>query len=340
MPKRKELDQSVKDLIIAKHQKKKSYRCIAEGLKVPVSTVGYIIKKWKEFGTTKNMPRSGAPRKISERCRRRIMRTVQNDPFVTREEIQNDLSSMGTSVCKRTISTELHRGSLKSRKPRKTPLLKKHHRKSRLEFAKKYINEEPTFYDDVIWSDETKIELFGINDANHVWREDGSAYDMKNTIPTVKHGGGNIMIWGCFSSQGVGTMEIIEGRMNGALYRGILDNNLQRSVEKMGLSGDWRFQQDNDPKHTAKETQKWFKDNGIEVLQWPSQSPDLNPIENLWRILKKQIRARRPSNIQQLKIVAKEEWEKIPLDICQNLIKTYSNRLAAVIKAKGGPIKY
>ena len=102
MPKRKELEQSVKDLIIAKHQNKTSYRCIAERLKVPVSTVGYIIKKWKESGTTKNMPRSGAPRKITERCRRKIMRTVRNDPFVTSEEIQNDLSSMGTSICKRT----------------------------------------------------------------------------------------------------------------------------------------------------------------------------------------------------------------------------------------------
>ena len=89
------------------------------------------------------------------------------------------------------------------------------------------------------------------------------------------------MIWGCFSSHGIGTLEIIEGRMNGAMNRGILDNNLERSVEKMGISGGWRFQQDNDPKHTAKETQKWFRVNGIEVLQWPSQLTDLNPIENL-----------------------------------------------------------
>ena len=145
MHKRKELEQSIKDLIIVEHQEKKSYRCIAESFKVPVSTVGYIIKKWKESGTTKNMPRSGAPRKISEKCRRNIIRTVRNNPFVTVEELQNDLSKMGASVCKKTISTELHRESLKPLKPRKTPLLKKQHMKSRLDYAIKHLTRKLNF---------------------------------------------------------------------------------------------------------------------------------------------------------------------------------------------------
>lgn len=82
---------------------------------------------------------------------------------------------------------------------------KKVYQKSRVEFAKTYFNE------DTIWSEESKNELFGNHDASHAWRVDSSIYDLKNTIPTVKHGGGNVMIWSCFSSRGIGTLEIIEG---------------------------------------------------------------------------------------------------------------------------------
>ena len=102
---------------------------------------------------------------------------------------------------------------------------------------------------------------------------------MNNTIPTVKHGGENIMIWGCFYFNGVGTLKITDGRIDGVKYRHILEDNLQKSVEKMGFINKWRFQQDNGPKHTAKATRKWFADKDIDVLKWPSQSPDLNPIE-------------------------------------------------------------
>ena len=340
MPKQSKVSKLLKERIIEEFNANKTYRCISNTLDIPVSTVGFIVKKWKELRTTDNLPRSGAPRKISERSRRQMMRKVRNNPFVTKKELQTDLSLNGTHVCKRTISKELRRQNIKSRSPRKTPLLTKRHLKLRLEFAKTYLNKNDDFFKQILWSDESKIELFGHNDKTHVWRKDGTAYDRKNTIPTVKHGGGNIMIWGCFSFNGTGTLEIINGTMNGIKYREILDNNLQQAVEKLELGHDWWFQQDNDPKLTAKATSKWLQDRNIKVLKWPSQSPDLNPIENLWRKLKHQVHERSPSNLEDLKLYILEEWNKIPLETCQNLIKNYKSRLRAVIANKGGSTKY
>ncbi len=71
----------------------------------------------------------------------------------------------------------------------------------------------------VLWSDETKIELFGIKSTRRVWRRRNAANDLKNTIPTIKHGGGNIMLWGCFSAKGTGQLHRIKGMMDRAMYR-------------------------------------------------------------------------------------------------------------------------
>ena len=78
----------------------------------------------------------------------------------------------------------------------------------------------------------------------------------------------------------------------------------------------------------------------MEVLQWPSQSPDLNPIENLWKTLESKVHALRPSNLKELEVFTKEEWAKIPLELCQTLVNSYTNRLDAAIKNKGYAIDY
>ena len=109
-----------------------------------------------------------------------------------------------------------------------------------------------------MWSDETKIELFGLNSTRRVWqKKKKDEYNPKNTIPNVKHGGGKIL-WGCFSAKGTGRLHYIEGRMDGAMYREILANNLIPSVRALKMGRGWVFQHDNDPKHTARDTKEWL----------------------------------------------------------------------------------
>ncbi len=107
----------------------------------------------------------------------------------------------------------------------------------------------------ILWSDETKIELFGLNSKQYVWRKPGTAHHLSNTVPKVKHAGGSIMLWGCFSAAGTGRLVAIKGKMNAAKYRDILDENLLQSAQDLRLGRRFTFQQDNDPKHTAKITE-------------------------------------------------------------------------------------
>ncbi len=92
--------------------------------------------------------------------------------------------------------------------------------------------------------------------------------------------------------------------------------------------------------NTSKATVGFLKKNRVKVIQWPSMSPDLNPIEHLWGILKRQVEHHSPSSIQSLKEVILEEWKKIDLAKCRQLVHSMPRRLGAVIKNHGGHTKY
>ncbi|KAK3527957.1 hypothetical protein QTP86_013020 [Hemibagrus guttatus] len=167
----------------------------------------------------------------------------------------------------------MHTAEFHGRRPRRTPHLQIRHTKAHLAFANAHLDKEEDFWPSVLWSDETKISLFGHNDVAFIWRKKGEAFNPKNTIPTVKHGGGKLMFGGVF--QPVDTVITVNGTMKKEQYIKILNNNIRQSAEKLGLGHQWTFQHDNDSKHTAKVVKKWLADKNINVLQWPSQSPDL-----------------------------------------------------------------
>jgi transposase len=100
------------------------------------------------------------------------------------------------------------------------------------------------------------------------------------------------------------------------------------------------YQHDHAPCHISKKTMRWFQENGIEVLDWPGNSPDLNPIENLWRQLKMEMAKDKPGNIQQLRNSITKAWYLLPVSTCRSLVKSMPRRIKSVINSKGFPIKY
>ena len=151
------------------------------------------------------------------------------------------------------------------------------------------------------------------------------------------------MVWGCMGWNGVGRLAEVEGIMDAKQYVEILEDGIPTSLEKLELEQEtFYFQQDNDPKHTSNRAYDWFNNREINLLGWPAQSPDLNPIEHLWTIIKKRVLQydTPPSSIRELWWHLGEQWNLIPAEVCQNLIESMPRRCEAVIKAKGGHTKY
>ncbi len=287
-----------------------------------------------------NLPRSGRPTKITPRAQWRLIQEVIKEPRTTSKELQASLASIKVSVHESTIRKRLGKNGIHERVPRKRHCWPKRTQRLVSHLPKKYLDYPQDFWANILWTDETKVELFGRCVSRYIWRKTNTAFHKKNIIPTVKHGGGSVMVWGCFAASGPGWLAIIDGTMNSALYQKILKENVWPSVCDLKLKRTWVMQQDNDPKHTSKSISERLKKNKIKVLEWPNQSPDLNLIEMLWHDLKQSIHARKPSNVAELKQFYKEEWAKIPPQRCERLIASYRKCLIAVVAAKCDTTSY
>ncbi len=143
-----------------------------------------------------------------------------------------------------------------------------------------------------------------------------------------------------WSSAGVGPLRFLKTNITEPVYQYILEHFMLPSADQLFKDADFIFQQDLAPAHTAKSTTSWLNDHSVGVLDWPANSPDLNPIENLWGIVKRKMRNKRPKNADELKATVKEPWASIPPQQCHKLITSMPRRIEAVIKAKGAPTKY
>ncbi len=187
-------------------------------------------------------------------------------------------------------------------------------------------------------SDEMMVNLFGSDGVKRVWRQPGEEYKDKCVLPTVKHGGGSVMVWGCMSAAGTGELQFIEKTMNVNMYCNIMKQSMIPSLRRLGRRAG--FQHDNNPKHTSKMTTVLLKKLRVKVMDWPSMSPELNPIEHLWGILKWKVAKHKVSNIHQLCNVVMKEWKRTPVATCEALVNSMPKRVQALLENNGGHTKY
>jgi hypothetical protein len=105
-----------------------------------------------------------------------------------------------------------------------------------LKFTKEHLDVPQSYWQNILWTDETKVVLFGRNTQQYVWRKKGTAHQHQNLIPNVKYGGGSIMVWGCFAASGPGQLAIIDGKMNSQVHQDILQENVRLFVRQLKLN--------------------------------------------------------------------------------------------------------
>ncbi len=307
-PHGREMSQDLRKKIIYLHKKGEGYGKISKALLISQNTVAKVVQTFKKDGTaTISQRRPGRPRKLTPRQERLLMRRVEENRHASSLQLSKEVESQtGVTISRDTIRRTLQRNGMHGKKP----LLKPRHKKAHLEFARAHADKDEDYWDSILWSDETKINVFGTDGFKTVWRRKGEEYKEK------------VLMWGCMSAAGVGELHFIDGIMNSQMYCSILKEKMLPSLHALGRCA--LFQHDNDPKHTSKATVGFLKKNRVKVIQWPSMSPDLNPIEHLWGILKRQVEHHSPSSIQSLKEVILEEWKKIDLAKCRRTCSVHA----------------
>ncbi|KAL6466679.1 hypothetical protein MHYP_G00244830 [Metynnis hypsauchen] len=344
MGRSQELSDFERGAVIGCHLCSKSSREISSLLNIPQSTVSCIISKWKRLGTTATQPRSGRPRKMTEQGQRMLKHIVRRGHQLSAESIATDLqTSCGLQISTSTVRRELHEMGFHGGAAASKPYTPKRIAERRMQWCKAHRHWTLEQWRRVLWSDQSRFSVWQSDERVWVCRLPEERYLSDcNVTASVKFGGGGIMVWGCFSGAGLGPLVPVKGTLNASAYQEILDNFVLPTLWEQCGDGPFLFQHHCAPVHKARSIKTWMSEFSVEELDWPAQSPDLNPMEHLWDELEQRLRERlfRPTSVSDLINALQEEWAKIPISTLLNIVESLPRRVEAVITAKGGPTSY
>lgn len=341
----KALPQDVQNNIRSLLQAGHSYSTIMKRVPgVKKSTIGDYKKK---FFPNMQSQAPGRKSPISVSTRNYVRKQLVLGSMKTGKDVHRYLADIGCNIGYSACLKMLKSMGFQSGIKKKKPLLKPQHKKQRLAWAKAHQHWTSDDWRRMVFSDETKINVWGSDGVKYYWKRPHDPLQFHHLDLTVKHGNGSLMMWGCITYDGPGyACQIFDGTMKKEDYIHILQTTLKDTLEWYGYDLESiYFQQDKDPKHTAKATKQWFKDNNFDAdwtYSWPPQSPDLNPIEHIWHHLKLKLSGypTRAKGIHDLWERVEEQWATFTKEDCRRYIDSMPARIKAVIKAKGGYTKY
>ncbi|KAI2652671.1 Transposable element Tc1 transposase [Labeo rohita] len=280
----------------------------------------------------------GRKRCTTNRENRSLEKPVKQNRFKNLGELHKEWTEAGVKASRATTHRRVKEFVYSCCTPLVMPLLNHRQRQRRLTWAKEKKKWTVAQWSKVLFSDESKFGISFGNQGPTVWRKDGEAHRPSCLKSSVKFPQ-SVMIWGAMSSAGVGPLCFLKTKVTAPVYQEILEHFMLPSADQLFKDADFIFQQDLAPAHTAKSTKSQLNDHGVGVRDWQASSPDLNPIENLWGVVKMKMRNKRPKNADELKATVKETWGSIPPQQCHRLITSMPCQTETVIKAKGAPTK-
>ncbi len=219
-PHGKELSEDLRIRIVALHKDGRGYKKFGNSLELSYSTVARVIQRFSKTGFTRNRPHKGRSKNLSPCAVRQVQKLASNNICMSAASIALEVAEVeGQLVSAQTICHTRQQVGLHGRHPRRKPLLKLAHKKACKQFAEDNLAKSMNYWNHVLWSDESKVNLFGSDGVQHVWRRPGEEYQ-----------GGSIMVWGCMSAAGTGELRFIEGNMDSNMYCGILKQKMMPSL--------------------------------------------------------------------------------------------------------------
>ena len=311
---------------------------------MPRSSVTSIVRRNRLAAISTPLKRRGPKHQLTERCIRRLLRDVHYHRFQPLHVIAANFRTVtGKRISVSTIRRYIHNQGIESYVAVSKPYLSPRNIAARMQWATLHQGWTIAHWSRVAFSDESSFNVKPKTLRKRVWRKVGNRYKTVNLVPTFKSGYVSISVWAAFSMHGRTPLIRIAGNLNQYKYKDILEKHLVPFAEaRHGGFNKFILQQENCGAHRAKSVAAYLEAKGIDLLQWPAQSPDLNPIENAWAILKRRLResSTYPSNADSLFAAISDVWDNMPDTYFKNLISSMASRVEYVKRVRGHSTKY
>lgn len=310
------------------------------GITVSVRGCAKVMKKWNETGTVADRPRSGRPKLFTERESRQVRRVALAHRDLTCRQVAAEHATSGTHASKWTVMRTLRQLGLRRRVAVRRPRLTLRMMRSRLQWARDRSKWSLYRWKQVIFCDE-KIFRFDSNKLRcYVTRFDHEKYS-RSCIRTTVRNGIEIHVWGIISWNGPGPIKVVNGTLNAIRYQAEILNDIDLICARLANVGQpFVFMHDMAPAHRAATTKRFLDAKNVRVLPWCGNSPDLNPIENLWAIVQRRVNKAQVRNRDDLLNAVRRSFAEVSTEYVHALYRSLPRRVLAVIRARGGNTRY
>lgn len=319
-----------------------SLRDVARRLRVSPSVICRLRERYQTTGTTANRPRSGRPRCTDRADDRFLVLSALRDRQATNPVLQRRLrQATHRRVSVDTIRRRLAAAGLRQRRPARRIPLSDAHRRARVAWCRTHLAWNRRRWAQVLFTDESRFCLQNNDGRIRVWRRQGERYADACVVERERFGGGSLMVWAGISLNGRTPLHLVEGTMTAAYYRDrILGPIVQPTLQAMGDGAT--LMDDNATPHRAIIIRDFLHQQNLPRMDWPARSPDLNPIENVWDILDRRVRANhvQPATLQQLFVLLQQEWAALPQATLRRCVESMRPRCLEAIQNNGGHTSY